>query len=235
MTVAEMQNYVSQLLADTGSSKWTDADAILPALKSAQEEFVIKILGFAAKNRKVYEVLSEIQAKKSGASVATTGYALSGVDSTPGPFMRNGLIAVSCTLDNETRWCRIMDVADLEKKRNRWYEGNDERPIAYVFNETLYVDASTGSYPIESVIYYIREPKELIAAGASGYQVTTCELNAAYHRLISEMAAANCYRMLADESSLQKHDRLMAKIEPRIAAIAMTGLISEEQMDREIK
>ena len=114
MTVAEMQDYVSQLLADTGSTKWTDADAVLPALRSAQEEFVIKILGFASQNRKVFEVLSEIQTTKT-TNVATTGYALSGVDSSPGPFMRNGLVTASATLDSVTRWCQIMDVADLSQ------------------------------------------------------------------------------------------------------------------------
>jgi hypothetical protein len=229
-----MQDYVSQLLADTGSTKWTDVNAVLPALKSAQEEFVIKILGFASRNRKVFEVLSEIQASTSQ-SVGTSGYALSGLDSSPGPFLRNGLITASATLDSVTRWCQIMDVADLHKQRNRWFKGNDERPICYVYGEKFYLIASTGSYPVTTTIYYIREPKELVASGASGYQVTTCELNAAYHRLISEMAAANCHRMLADESSIAKYDRMMARIEPRIAAIAMSGITGEKVSTKEIK
>ena len=235
MTVANMEDYVSQLLADTGSTKWTDANDILPALLSAQEEFVIKILGYARENRKVFEVLSEIQAIKTGASVATTGYALSGVDTTPGPFLRNGFIAASCTLDSVTRWCQEIDVADLGKQRNKWYAGNDERPLCYVYNEVFYILASTGSYPITASIYYIREPRTLVASGASGYQVTTCELNAAYHRLISEMAFANCLRMTGDESSLAKYDRIMAKIEPRIQAIAMTGIKGNKITDEEIK
>ncbi|MHC4325318.1 MAG: hypothetical protein ACYSUX_13730, partial [Planctomycetota bacterium] len=97
LTVTQMQTYVSQILSDTGNVKWTNATHILPALNSAQEEFVIKILSFTSQNRNAFEVLSEIQASKvaSVASVASGGYALSGVDSTPGPFMRNGLINAS--------------------------------------------------------------------------------------------------------------------------------------------
>ena len=235
MDVSSMVIYVSSLLGDTSNQKWTSSTHIVPALNSAQEEFIIKILGYLSQNRNAYDVLSELQASKSSASVATTGYALSGVDSTPGPVMRNGVIAVSCTLDSVTRWCQKMDIADLEKQRNYYFKGNDERPKYYVFNEILYIVASTGSYPITATFYYIREPKALVASGASGYQVTTCELNGIYHRLISEIAAANCWRMLGDESSSAKYDRIMQRIEPRIQGIAMSGVVGVKIEDKEIK
>jgi len=222
MTVTEQQTYVAQILADTGNIKWQNATHILPALNSAQEEFIITVLGFVSKNRRAFEVLSELQATKS-ANVTTSGYALSGVDSTA-PFMRNGLIGVKSTLDSESRWCQIIAAADLGQQQNYYAQGNDERPLTYEFSETIYVLASSGSYPITSVIYYIREPKVLVASGASGYQVTTCELNAVYHRLIAEIAVANCWRLLGDESSIAKYDRMMQRIMQRIQGIVASGL-----------
>ena len=234
MTVSEMQTDVARLLNDTGNDKWSASTAILPALNSAQEEFVVKILGFSGKNRKVFDILTELQASKS-ASISTTGYALSGVDSTPGPVMRNGVIAASATLDSVTRWLQIIDVVDLNKQRNYWFTGNDERPLGYVYGETFYILVSTGTYPVTTTIYYIRRPKELVASGASGYQVTTCELDAVYHRIINEMAAANCWRGIADESSMAKYNNIMKRVDERIAGIAMSGLKSEKMNIEEIK
>jgi len=229
MTVAEQVTYASQILGDTSNTKWTSATHIVPALNSAQEEFITRVLAFKNKEKQSINAISELQVIKTSASVgATTGYALSGVDSTA-PFMRNGLIAVSCTLDSTTRWCQIIFPSDLNQQQNYYMKGNDERPLAYEYNETIYVLASTGSYPITSSIYYIREPKVLVSTGATGYQVATCELNTVYHRLIAEIAAANCWRMLGDESSVAKYDRIMQRIEPRIQSIIVSGTIESKE------
>jgi len=225
MTGVEQQTYVAQILGDTDNDKWQEATHILPALNSAQEEFVMKILAFSGQNKKIFNVLTELQTTTTQ-SVSTTGYALSGLDTTAA-FARNGLITASATLDSVTRWCQIMDVSELNMQRNRYDQGNDERPLCYIYGEKFYIKVSTGSYPVSTVIYYIREPKTLVASGASGYQTATCELNNMYHRLIAEIAAANCWRMLGDESSMVKYDRIMARIEPRIQSIAMSGMVQE--------
>ena len=235
MTVASMIDYVSERLGDPDNDKWTDAEHILPALNVAQDEFVVRILGFASQNRRVYDILSELQASKSSASVATTGYALSGVDSTPGPVIRNGIIAVSCTLDSETKYPQKLDVIDLEKQRNTFFTGDDERPLWYVFNEKLYIIADSGSYPITAEFKYIREPKELVASGATGYQVETCEINALYHYLIADMAVANCWAMLGDDSSMIKYDKIMQRIDNRINNIVGSGVAGKILEDKEIK
>lgn len=232
MTVSEQVTYVSQILADTGNIKWQSSTHILPALNSAQEEFVIKILGFASQNRRAFEVLSEIQAS-STQSITTSGYALSGLDATA-PFMRNGLITAKATIDSETRWFQVIALADLPQQQNIYAQGNDERPLIYEFGETLYILVSSGSYPVNTTFYYIREPKTLVASGASGYQTTTCELNAVYHRMISEIAAANCWRLLGDESSLLKYDRMMKRIDERIQGIAVSGIIGPRTREQEI-
>lgn len=226
MTVAEQVVYVSQILADTSNKKWTSTTHIVPALNSAQEEFVIKILAFKQQAKQAINALSELEETVTS-NISTSGYAMSGVDASA-PFMRNGLIAVNCTLDGKSRWGQIIYPSDLRQQQNQYLKGNDERPLAYEYNEKVYVLASTGSYPVASVIYYIRELKVLISSGASGYQATTCELNAVYHRLIAEIAAANCWRMLGDESSITKYDKIMARIEPRIQSIVVSGTKNEE-------
>lgn len=227
MTVTEQVTYISQILGDTNNVKWQSATHIVPALNSAQEEFVTKILAFKQKEEQSVNALSELQ-KTVSSAISTSGYAMSGVDSTA-PFARNGLLAVNCTIDGESRWCQIIFPSDLRNQQNQYLKGNDERPLSYEFNEIVYVLASTGSYPVTSVIYYIREPKVLVASGASGYQATTCELNAVYHRLIAEIAAANCWRMLGDEASLAKYDRIMTRIEPRIQSIIVSGTIGAKE------
>lgn len=225
MTVTEMQTYVAQILADTSNTKWQNSTHILPSLNNAQEELVLRIASYASKNRRAFELLGEIEKKSSTLSVASTGYALSGLD-TAGPYMRNGFVACSCTIDETTKWCQYIPSADLEQQSNYYLKGSDDMPLCYTFNETLYILASTGTYPISAILYYIREPKTLVASGATGYQVTTCELNALFHRLICEMAAANCWRMMGDESSLRKYDNIMKRIEMKIQSIAMGGLLA---------
>ena len=100
MTVSEQLTYCAQILADTGNIKWQNTTHILPALNSAQEEFVMKVLGYVPRNRRAFEVLSEIQVTTTQ-SVSTSGYALSGLDSTA-PFMRNGLITASLCINDTT-------------------------------------------------------------------------------------------------------------------------------------
>ena len=159
---------------------------------------------------------------------------MSGVDSSK-PCVRNGIIAAKATIDGETRWCRVIQASGLSEQQNIYMQGNDERPMYYEFGETFYIVVSNGSYPVDTTIYFIREPKVLVASSVSGYQVTTCELNAVYHRLISEIAAANCWRMLGDESSLAKYDRMIARIEERIQAIVFGNVLPESTKQQEIE
>jgi len=232
MTVTEQVTYISQILGDTDNTKWQSSTHIVPALNSAQEEFVIKIVGLAQQNRKAFGVLSELQAS-STQSINTTGYALSGLDSTY-PYVRNGLIAAKGTIDSVTRWFQIIDVADLGLQRNSYMQGNDERPQIYEFGEKLYILVSTGSYPISTTFYYIRRPGELVASGATGTQVTTCELDVMFHRMIAEIGAANCWRMLGDESSIGKYDRIMKRIDERIMTIVASGKVEARVEGQEV-
>jgi hypothetical protein len=73
-----------------------------------------------------------------------------------------------------------------------------------------------------------------VAAGAAGYQVTTCELAGIYHRLIAEIAAANCWRLLGDEASIAKYDRMMQRINMRIKDLMPSGIVGEPVKEAEV-
>ena len=219
MTVSAMQTLVSQILTGASTNtKWDATTAVLPALNTAQLELVNRVLGYSAKTDRAYDLLSEVQASKS-TSVDTTGYALSGVASDPGPFMH--YVASYGTIDNEVRWVSKIPFRNLAQQNNDYLKGNDERPMCYIFTHTYYLIVDSGSYPITTVIYYIREPKELVASGASGYQVTTCELNSSWHRTLCKMAAAECHRFVGDESNFAKYQALSKEADTEIGARVM--------------
>ena len=135
------------------------------------------------------------------------------------------------SIDGETVWCNYLPSPDIKKQQNYFLRGNDDKPDCYVFNERFYVVASTGSYPVPTIIYYIREPRVLVSSGATGYQITTCELNAMFHYLICEMAAAKCWRMLGDESSIRKYENIMKLINDEIQGIAIGGMIAPDRKE----
>jgi len=216
MTVTAMQTLVAQILGDPSNQKYTNANQILPSLNTAQMEFVHKALAYGAGGENIFDQLTELQASTEQ-SVDTTGYDLDGLASSPGPFIPGGYIASRGTIDSVTRWIARVPMRSLAQRNNTYLKGNDENPLCYIFTNNYYLLVTTGTYPVTTTIYYIREPKELVASGASGYQVTTCELNTMHHRLICKMAAADCF-LLSKE--LERYMALSKEIEDEIKMIA---------------
>uniref|UniRef100_A0A6M3L666 Uncharacterized protein n=1 Tax=viral metagenome TaxID=1070528 RepID=A0A6M3L666_9ZZZZ len=218
MIVSAMQTLVSQILTGASTNtKWNATTAVLPALNNAQLEFVHKAIAYSAGSDTIFDELGELQASTSQ-SVNTTGYDLDGLASSPGPFLY--YVASKITIDDTTRWVDRISFKDLDKQNNKYTAGCDEDPKCYIFTNTYFLLLTTGSYPVTATVYYIREPKELVASGASGYQVTTCELKSAFHRLICKMAAAECHRTAGDEYNFKKYESLMNECEIQIQAIA---------------
>lgn len=233
MTVSAMQTLVAQLLGDTGNTRWTAASHILPALNISQHDFMFKLLAYSGgENDNVYDALTELQASKS-TSVDTSGYALSGLNSTPGPMVSSGYIASKGTIDSVVRWTKRIPLKDISRLNNRFEGGNDENPAVYILSNTYYLVVTTGTYPVTMTIYYIREPKELVASGASGYQATTCELNPSQHRLICEMAAGECHRMVGDQTNATKYKLIEEKTDKIIQSIAIGSKVQPQ--DKKIK
>jgi len=171
-----------------------------------------------------FDVLTEIQASVE-TSVDTSGYALSNLNSSPGPFIPGGFVASEILVDSKKRWAARIPFKNLPQQNNRYLKGNSEKPVIYIFSDTFHVLVTPGSYPVTATIYYIREPKELVALSASGYQVTICELNTIHHRLISKMAAAECHRMAGDAPNMSKYIALTKETNLEIRQIALGNAI----------
>ena len=218
MTVSEMDTYVSRLLNDVNSTKWTQAAFRLPALNAAQKEFMLKLMGYGFDNPNVLGAVSELVADQE-VSVASSGYTVSSLTLR---YMHNGFVGAKCILNEVELWATRVPVSDLNQQNNRYahVKGSDSNPVVYFLGGTLYVLAGLGSYPVTTTLYYVREPKELVASGASGYQVTTCELNTMYHELICRMAAADCHRQVSDEVNYRKFIDLKKETDAFIEHIA---------------
>ena len=224
MTVAQMQTLTAQLLGDTNNNKWDATTAILPALNIAQMAFVHKMIGYSAQTENVFDVLTEIQTSTEK-SVDTTGYDLDNLATSPGPFISGGYVASKILVDAKEKWAARIPFKNLPQQNNRYLEGNSEKPVVYIFTNTFYVLVTAGSYPVTATIFYLREPKELVASGASGYQVATCELNTIHHRLISKMAAAECHRMAGDTPNISKYMALTRENDLEIQQIALGNAV----------
>ena len=222
MTVSAMQDKVSNLLGDPNNGTWTDATHILPALNFAQDQFVISVLAYGQGNDNVFDALSELQTAKE-ITVGSSGYNLDDLNSSPGPVVRGGLISSKVVLDNETKWVARRPIRNLAQKANRYLKGSDERPTCYLLDNTYYLEVDSGSLNATVTLYYVREPKELVASGATGYQVATCELNGIYHELVSRMATAECHRMKGDDTNFNKYKSLAVEFEADLMKIALGG------------
>jgi len=225
MTVSEMQTYTARLLGDPSNNTWDADDYVLPALNNAQKDFVIKLLGIP--QSRSFDVLSELQASTTQ-TISTSGYALSGLDSDPGPFVRNGYIMSKATIDNEVKWVSRIPVSNLPRQDNYYMKGSDDNPLCYILTDTYYILIDAGTYSVSVTIYYIREPKELVASDVEGYQIITCEINPIYHEFLCEMATVECFRMKGDQTNMAKYAAGLKEIDSKIQSIAV-GSVKEPQ------
>lgn len=194
MTVSEMLDAVGRIMDDPGKDRW-DATTKLQALNAAQMK-VIKSLPS--------DLLPELQASKASLTVPAAGYALSGLDSDPGPFLPGRYVNANVT--SLSLWAGFVTVEDLEfRTQNEYLRGTDEAPVAYVFGEKLFVEADEAESTV--TLYYIRRPKEMVATGMAGYQVETCELEESRHDLVVEAACAQLHRWEGDLQEAKIHEQ----------------------------
>lgn len=194
MTVTEMHAAMGRMLDDESEARWT-GDIKNQALNAAQMR-VIKYLPS--------DLLPELQASKASLSVPASGYALSGIASDPGPFLPGRY--VNCYVSSENTWAGWTWIDSMEEReQNTFRAGSDSAPLAYVFGETLFVLLET--YPATVTLYYVRQPKEMVESGASGYQVETCELDETRHDLVTEAAAAQILRWEGETADAQRFEQ----------------------------
>lgn len=187
LTVSAMDTRLKSLLGDANSTKYTQATHRLPALNMAQTEIVLKLLAYHQKYRGVFDILREIQTSQATSAItsATSGYALSGLTRA---MVANGFMQLQATINSTIRYITKLSPDRAGLTKNQYLYGTDENPVAYILANSLYVQCDT--YDVTPTIWYVREPGEMVASGAAGTQVTTCELNPLMHELVVQLAAA---------------------------------------------
>ena len=187
MTGNEMLANLGLRLEDPAASVFT-ATAKLDALNLAQKTVVNMVdNGFLTE-------LESIVAATSTASDGTKTFTSAGIDP-----VRGGIAGIYSVTN--TSWCTMVETKDLKRLENTYLSGTTSNPIAYVFNETIYIlPAATTSIDI----WYLSEPTALVA------DATQCVLNPALHELVLDFAEAQLWRMdaKADRASAAYNNAL---------------------------
>ncbi|MBU2249871.1 MAG: hypothetical protein KKD77_24205 [Gammaproteobacteria bacterium] len=170
ITVSRAADLLSVYLQKGGWSQDKISLRLLEELLTiGQRQTAMDILAIARQHKSSLNLLRDLQASAS-ASVETDGYALTGIDTTPGPMLcPDSFIDAECTLDSTLQRC-VMRSPDMQGLyQNQYLRGNDEYPVIYFENAKLYIDVDSGSHPVTVTFRYIRQPKDLVKYYASGY------------------------------------------------------------------
>jgi len=93
-------------------------------------------------------------------------------------------------------WCTMVETKDLKRLENSYLSGTTSNPVAYVFQEKIYVKPTSVALVD---IWYLTEPTDYVA----GAITAECELNPALHELILDFAEAQLWRMDAKADRAQ--------------------------------
>lgn len=162
------------------------------------------ILSLAKANNKAFDMLVDFAAS-TDVGVETDGYALSGLDSTTGPLLcgMDAVIRAECTLSSVQQRCLIRSTENEVLSQNYYYQGNNEWPILYMEAGSLYIDVTTGSYPVTVTLNYIRDAKTLVTTDAStdiaDYQTDRLEFDEGLEDLAIRNSYAECMRTFSGE------------------------------------
>ena len=188
MTGTEMSSNLGLRLEDPAESVFT-AVAKVDAINLAQKT-VVNMLdnGYLTE----LEQINDDQALSSG----TVTFASAGIDP-----VRGGITGIYDETNN--KWCTMIETKDLKRLENSYLSGTTSNPVAYVFNETIYVKPTTVS---QVDIWYLATPTDFdqtdSGAGAGG-MASQCELNPALHELVLDFSEAQLWRMDAKADRAQ--------------------------------
>ena len=98
--------------------------------------------------------------------------------------------------ETNDKWCTMVETKDLKRLENAYLSGTTSNPVAYVFQETIYVKPTSVAL-ID--IWYLTEPTDYVA----GAITAECELNPALHELVLDFAEAQLWRMDAKPDRAQ--------------------------------
>ena len=203
MTGNEMLDTLALRLEDPTSTAFTAA-AKLDALNIAQREVVNIIHNGYLTDLQVIDahtvhVTNGFTANNLTATTASLTFSGAGIAP-----IRNGIIAIKVYnlagssgsyTANSLGFANMIEPRDIKRLENSYLAGTDTNPVAYVFQETIFVEIGTavtsaGSGTTHGIdIWYLKQPTA-IAANA-----TECELNIALHTLVVDLAEHQLWKM----------------------------------------
>ena len=184
MTGTELSSNLGLRLEDPAESVFTQA-AKIDAINLAQKTVVNMV------DNAYLTELEEIANDKTPSSGTAGEITFSAASVAP---VRGGITGIYD--DTNDKWCTMIETKDLKRLENSYLSGTTSNPIAYVFNETIYVRPTTIAL-ID--IWYIKSPTDY----TSGTLGNECELNPALHELVLDFAEAQLWRMDAKADRAQ--------------------------------
>ena len=193
MTGTEMIDMLGLSLEDPSESNFTSATKI-KALNIAQRT-VVNLIDNAYLTE-LQEIDSATFASDafaddaSGNGLDATGkqtFATLGIDP-----IRGGVIAVNVYDDGgnsatDLGFANMIEPQDAKRLENSYLAGSTDNPVAYIFNETIYVKPVLTGGAID--VWYVKNPTAI----ASGN--TECELNVALQESILDFAESQLWKM----------------------------------------
>ena len=169
MTGNEMLTNLGLRLEDPAQSVFTQA-AKLDAINIAQKTVVNMVdAGY----------LTELE-ETTGAGTDSAGQcSISGIDP-----IRGNILGVYSS--SASKWCSMVETKDIQSLDNSYISGDSSNPIAYIFNETIYVKPAAVT---SLEIWYLKAPDDL------GAGTTECELNPALQEMVLDFAESQLWRM----------------------------------------
>jgi|6_EtaG_2_1085325.scaffolds.fasta_scaffold02512_2 hypothetical protein len=204
MTGDVMVDMLGLRLEDPEESSFS-SDAKIKALNLSQKT-VVNLIHNA--------YLTELEVEDANETVASGKVAFSGLTSAP---VRNGIVSVKIYGGN---YATMIDVRDVARTQNSLLSGTATNPIAYVFDENIYI-LPTGTTALD--VRYLAEPADI--ADSSGSESS---LNEALHEIILDFAESQLWRMDAQSeraaSAYTSGSNLVNALNARYEAEAPSGV-----------
>ena len=171
MTGNEMLSTLGLRLEDPSESNFTQS-AKLDSLNIAQRS-VVNLINNA--------YLTDLQVIDSTRAMSGGNLAFSALAHAP---IRNGIVAVKAT---GGKFATLIEPTDLKRLENTYLAGSTTNPVAYIFNEKIYVEGLSGTANID--VWYMKAPTAIAANG------TECELNISLHEVVLDLAESQLWKM----------------------------------------
>lgn len=171
MTGDVMVDMLGLRLEDPEESSFS-SDAKIKALNLAQKT-VVNLIHNA--------YLTELEVEDASEATTAGQVAFTGLTSPP---VRNGIISVMISSGN---YATMIDVRDVARTQNSLLSGTTANPVAYVFDEKIYIlPSSTTAIDVR----YLAEPADITDASNS-----ESSLNEALHEAMLDFAESQLWRM----------------------------------------